>query len=379
LPFFPGVHQELRLKDMQDSSLKIEIDKVDKAGWDNLVSQFADASIYQTWPMASSSAKNPSSSHIVLSRGGEVSACCQLTLKRTPIINLGVADINWGPLCCKNGSGLDLDIFTQIIRAIKKEYGIDRGLLIRIWPHAKGENKLEVKSILESEGFKNYSADRPYRTFIMDISQPIVDLRSNLLQKWRNILNKAEKNNLEVIQGTGDDLFDKFLSLAKEMCERKDFQIGVDLNHYRLVQRDLPDKLKMQIMLCNDSGETIAGIVCSAIGDTGIYLLGASGNKALKTGASYLLQWNMIKHLREKGVHYYDLGCFNPVVNPGVFHFKQGLAGKINTDEVFIGQHNGCFSLKAQIARVIPLRQLLRARIGSWKEQRALKKSRQNS
>ena len=65
-------------------------------------------------------------------------------------------------------------------------------------------------------------------------------------------------------------------------------------------------------MVCEYEGEPIAVSICSAIGDTGIYLLGASGDKGMNLNGSNLLQWQMIEWLKEQGCHWYDLGGINP-------------------------------------------------------------------
>ena len=52
----------------------------------------------------------------------------------------------------------------------------------------------------------------------------------------------------------------------------------------------------------------------------------------MKNKASYLLQWEMIKWLKQKGCQRYDLGGINLDDNPGVYHFKSGI-----TDQEVLG------------------------------------------
>ena len=84
----------------------------------------------------------------------------------------------------------------------------------------------------------------------------------------------------------------------------------------------------MRVLICRQAGVAVAGIVCSGMGKSGIYLLGATSDNGLKAKGAYLLQWAMIKWLRENGYWYYDLGGIDPVANPGVYHFKSGLSGQ---------------------------------------------------
>lgn len=94
----------------------------------------------------------------------------------------------------------------------------------------------------------------------------------------------------------------------------------------------------------------MTGLVGSAHGDTGIYLLGATSDEGMKTKGSYLLQWRMVQWLKERGCRWYDLGGINPETNPGVYHFKAGLSGKDVTQPgtfEFSGSALSSLSLKA--------------------------------
>lgn len=331
--------------------LRFEIDEIDKENWDNLISQFDDASIYQTWAYAISSGK--SLSHIVLKEGEKILGCCQVELKCSPIYKIGIADIHWGPLCVNKEGSCNPDVLLLLLREIKKEYAIRRGYYIRIWPHTTGDRKEFLKQILESEGFNKNLSQRPYRTFILDLSQSVEDLRKNFLQKWRNCLNKAEKNGLKVVEGTSEELYNIFLKLLSQMVERKQFNTLVNYQEYRRIQMNLPEPLKMKIMICEADGEAVCAAICSAIGDTGIYLFGATGEKALKLNGAYLLQWHMIQWMKGNGIHYYDLGAFNPELNPGVYHFKKGIAGKNGWEETFLGEYHGCFNFTGRAIKIM--------------------------
>jgi lipid II:glycine glycyltransferase (peptidoglycan interpeptide bridge formation enzyme) len=337
---------------MTSSKYRVGIDNITKRVWEDLLSRFEDASLYQTWPFGELSRRASALSHIVMEREGEPIGCCQLRIRRSRLISIRFADINWGPLISRRGGSLDRDDLAFFIRAIKREYSLKRGYFLRIWPHVTGERKVQFKSILESEGFKENREASPYRTFIIDLSPPLEELRTNLLQKWRNLLNRAEKNGLEIIEGTGDDLFGKFIGLAREMCSRKNISLGVDLEHYRKVQKRLPEEIKMRIMIGEYGHEPVAAIICSALGNKGIYLLGATGDKGLTLNGSYLLQWQMIKRLKESGMRFYDLGAFDARENPGVYHFKRGLAGKKALEEVFLNEYDGCFNLRGRLVKM---------------------------
>lgn len=328
---------------------EISIDDVDSRAWDDLLTGFSDASIYQSdeWGRAKAAV-----SHIVIRSGGAIVGSCQVRTRRLPIVALGIADISAGPLCTYRGQQIEPEGLACLIRAIKTEYGIKRGLMIRISPHARGDAGRLLRQLLENEGFQLDLSERPYRTLMLDLSPSLEEIRQSFLQKWRNRLNQAERAGLEVVEGTSEDLYDKFLVLAEEMCKRKNLGSWAYYQASKRIQIALPEMLKMRVMICQDAGQPVCAAVCSAIGDTGIYLFGATGEKGLHLNGSYLLQWRMIKWMKGNGVRYYDLGAFNPELNPGVYHFKLGIAGRAGWEETYLGTYHGCFKLPARTTRL---------------------------
>jgi hypothetical protein len=153
-------------------------------------------------------------------------------------------------------------------------------------------------------------------------------LRRKFDQKWRNQLNRAEKNGLDLIEGDGAEEFDAFLHMYEQMVARKKFDTSTNVRQFADIQRDLPRNQRMRIFLCRHEGVPVAGLVGSAMGDSGIYLHGATSDEGLNLKGAYLLQWRMVRWLKENGVRHYNLGGINPETNPGVYHFKKGLSGE---------------------------------------------------
>ncbi len=338
---------------MQKTCFHFETDKVNRTDWDELLTQFTDATLYQTWSYGSVTKTASRISHAVLKSGSEILACCQVTIRHFPMFNFGLADIKWGPLYRKKTRHTDLDILGRLIHDLKQEYAVRRRLLLRIRPGETGVRKEAMRRVLADEGFQHVDSIAPYRTLYLDLAPSLEDLRKNLLQKWRNCLNKAEKNGLKIIEGTQNELYKIFLLLAQQMTLRKNFEPGVDLRLYSLIQEDLPGPLKMRIAVCEFQNEPVCVAIYSVIGDTGIYLLGATGDEGLKLKGAYLLQWHMIQRMKESGALYYDLGGIDPRQNPGVYDFKLGVAGKTAYEEELMGEFHGCFTIEAKIMNVI--------------------------
>jgi lipid II:glycine glycyltransferase (peptidoglycan interpeptide bridge formation enzyme) len=337
------------------SDYQVSVDQTSKAEWSTLLQHFADASIYQTWSYGAVRWGERNLSHLTLWRDGIVVGIAQAAIRKTPLLRAGIAYVPWGPLWRGNQSQRDSGIFRELLRAVMQEYAGRRRLLVRITPNAAADGADEMAAMLTEEGFEQTA--RNYRTLLVDISPSIDLLRKGLEQKWRNQLNRAEKNGLEVIEGTSDDLYSVFLSLYKALLQRKQFKTFVSVEEFGRIQSTLEEPFKMRVMVCLSDGRPAAGLVGSAIGDRGIYLLGATSDAGMKTKGSYLLQWRFITWLKTRGCRWYDLGGIDPEGNPGVYHFKSGLCGR---DVTHIGQFDFARSRLSSVA----------ARLGSYLKQR---------
>jgi lipid II:glycine glycyltransferase (peptidoglycan interpeptide bridge formation enzyme) len=172
----------------------------------------------------------------------------------------------------------------------------------------------------------------------MDIACDLDDIRKGFDRKWRNQLTKAEKAGLTITSGSSLELIDEFALVYQEMLQRKQFVPSADLQRHRSIQTLLPPDLQMGIVLARHEGRPCAGAIYSALGDTAVYLFGATNDSGMRTCGSYLVQWEVLKLLKERATTYYDLHGINPEANPGTYHFKQGLAGKRGRQVTFVGQ-----------------------------------------
>lgn len=316
----------------------VRIDGLTPNDWDSILGEFKDASVYQTWAYGSVSWGENNLSHIVLrSRNGKVAAASQARIVHIPILGGGIAYIPWGPMW-RGSEGEDLERFRTILRTLKTEYVTKRNLLLRVRPPELAREDLQTfHEILTEEGFKRNKNVLPYRTFLLDLSLEMPDLMKHMDAKWRNKLRQAMKNPLIVTEGTSDEMFETFMVLSSEMLQRKKFTPGVEFDSFRKIQKALSPEQKMRIFVCEVSGKPVAVAICSAHGDTGIYILGATGNQGSELRGANLLQWKIIEWLKGNGYRWYDLGGINPAVNPGVHRFKAGLAGK---DVCHLGQYD---------------------------------------
>ena len=323
---------------MSNYNYKVLVDTVNCDTWMKILQNFDDATIYQTWAYGAVRWGENKLSHLMLERNGKIVAIAQCVTKKLLGLNAGIAYVPWGPIWQLRGKERDPIIFQQMIHALKQEYVEKKASLLRIVPNLNSHDSNELFNILEKENFRISSSETPRQTLIMNLEYSIDELRQGLKRQWKQNLTYSENNGLKVIQGTSDELFSIFIDLYKNMLKRKKFESGVDINEFREIQKALPEKYKMEIMVCEFEKMPVAGLIATYLGNTSIALLAATNDKGLEVKGAYFLQWQMIGWLKKMGARWYDLGGINPITNPGGFQYKKGLSGKFGNEVCQLGQ-----------------------------------------
>jgi lipid II:glycine glycyltransferase (peptidoglycan interpeptide bridge formation enzyme) len=314
---------------MSNSTWQVEVDRATSAEWSHMLDRFEDANVYQTAAYGAVRWGERNLSRLVLKRDAEVVGMAQLRIIRPTPLKFGIAYLRWGPLWERRGRPLDPEVPIRMANALEEEYSKSRKLFLRILPNAfAGSRRAEVfESAFSRFTSESKKPGNEYRTFVIDITPPLEELRSGFDKKWRNQLTRSEKNGLTIIFGHGSEEYRAFCEIYMQMHKRKGFETTIDAEEFGHIQEALTEAQRMLVLICHDKGVPVAGLVASAMGDSAIYLLGATSDAGLNSKGAYLLQWTMIRWLKERGIKSYDLGGIDPEGNPGVYHFKKGLSG----------------------------------------------------
>lgn len=307
---------------------QIELRPLEPAEWSDLLAGFSDGNFYQTHAYGSVSWGRASLTHLVVRDTTAVRAIAQV--RRIPLGRFfGVAYVRWGPCVHRRNEPWHALAFHKALEVLHGAFVRNRRWVLRVIPNVFEEDAqaAPAREALRNLGFARDPGVAPYRTLRVALDVPLEEIRRRLDGKWRNQLNAATRNQLEVSEGEDDHLFARFVELYDEMMARKQFETSVDVRTFARIQRALLPGERLRVSLASRSGLLHAGVVATATGEAGIYLLGATGQEGLKSKASYLLQWRMMEYLRASGCRFYDLGGINPEGNPGVYHFKAGMGG----------------------------------------------------
>jgi len=303
----------------------------DKIFWHQSMQDFDDANIYQTWNFALLVQNEKIVKHIAIYSNQNLIGLVKIRIRTVPILNRGIAYILNGPLWQKRNQENNIQKLADIFVALREEFVVKQQLVLRIQPYIFSD-MVSNFDFIENLGFKYIQKIRRYQTLVLYLDKELDEIRKSLKQKWRNCLNQSERNDLKIYEGNDQQLYNVFLGIYDQMLTRKKFKENVDPYKMRKVNEALDDEYKKKIFVAYKDKLPVASIIGSAIGNTGIYLLGASNEIGMKNKASYLLQWEMIKWLKQKGCNRYDLGGINKDDNPGGYHFKSGI-----TDQEVLG------------------------------------------
>ncbi|HCS46948.1 MAG TPA: hypothetical protein DIW61_01270 [Candidatus Aminicenantes bacterium] len=324
-----------------DHGYSAEIDSIDKAGWEDLMARFEDASYHQTWSFGALHAGEKAISHLVLKTNGQVTGMAQARLLRFPGLRIGLAYVSSGPMYRIKGVPPQPDALQNLLRALCLEYVLRRGYFLRVLPNKidSGEDAAH-RGLYEKEG---YSLGRdPRQTVIVDLSRSLDEIRKNMDRKWRQTLQAAERRHLALVEGDGEEIYEMAMKLIGEMKNRKGF-LGGNQGEALRVHRDLPPSQRLRFLVCVDEQEPVAVLGWTTTGSVGLPLVAATGTRALKTNASYVLWWKMIEYYKANGFLAVDMGGINQKRNPGGYYFKTHILGKrLHEQPHYLGPFDAC-------------------------------------
>jgi hypothetical protein len=297
--------------------------------WERLAGGFPDHNYRQCWAYAEAMAARVggATEHLCVASGDRTLGLASVRVKGIPGTGTGIAYVSGGPLV-RGGDEDAPSRLEAVLSALAGEYVHRRGLLLRVAPTIGDERwNLEQDQCFLSAGFTPAERQPRYSTILVDISRPASEIRAGLAKKWRYHLGRAEKAGISVVQGSAPELFEQFLPLFDEFVARKSFAVELGADFYARVQSALPEAERMHLAIASVGDEPVAGVVAGLLGDTAVYLLGASNEVGREANAPYLLQWKVIEAAADRGIGWYDLGGIDEEANPGVYRFKARMGG----------------------------------------------------
>lgn len=305
----------------------LEINRISKKLYDETLHLFEDSNLYQTYEYNLQAKGGRNMCTVVLKKGDKIIGVSIVRIVKVPFLNFGLAYIYRGPVWQRKNVVNSIEILSMFLELLKKEFVLKRKLVLRISPNLLKEEDKDFEKLFIELGFSSQGKSAGSNTFYIDLDLPLEELRKNLSKNWRKKLKKSENEDLRIVSGREDSLFQEAEKLYLEMVKRKRFDPGIYVNKLKATQFCLPSSMKMITTICYSNDVPISGLVFSAIGHTGIPILAATSDLGTDYDGSYLLHWQMLSYLKENGSKYFDLGGIDKEKNPNVYNFKHGMGG----------------------------------------------------
>ncbi len=170
----------------------------------------------------------------------------------------------------------------------------------------------------------NYKAE----TAIIDLNLDFDHIFHKIISsKRRNMIRKAEKNNIGIDSG-GSNIFDRFFTMLQNTYERAGLNTRPASFYREILDLYYPGK-KAVCMIASQNGTDLSGVVILRNQFISSYWLGVSSGEKSNLGASELLQSEAIKWSRANKSKYYDLCVIDKERLPNIARFKSGFSNHI--------------------------------------------------
>lgn len=245
-----------------------------------------------------------------------------------------------GPLLDWSDSALRL----QVLRDLEMIARNRRAIFIKIDPDVQsgtGQPMLlgslgdktgyEVVSDLEALGWR-YSHEQVQfkNTVQIDLSLDQDQLLARMKPKTRYNLRLAGRKGVKIRKGDVHDI-PILYRLFLETSVRDNFVIREQAYYQELWLKFLGSDLA-DVFIAEVNGKAIAGVILFRFAGKAWFFFGMSGSEDREKMPNYLLQWELILSLKDKGCRIYDLWGAPDEFNEtdplwGVYRFKEGLGG----------------------------------------------------
>lgn len=213
-----------------------------------------------------------------------------------------------------------------------KDFGIRKGFdFIRVSPMMSDTE--DGRETLQRIGFRSAPMHvLAENSWILDLEPSEEELLKQMKKNHRNLIRRCEREGVTVQRkGSGADLsiLHKMLDITQQRHNFIRFSRTYIDAEYRLFAQ------KNQAMLFTArlaNGAVDAAAIIMFYGNMAVYRHSGSLNTDKKIPTSYLVQWEVIKEAKRRGVRWYNFWGINPEGQrdhpfAGIGHFKRGFGG----------------------------------------------------
>lgn len=170
------------------------------------------------------------------------------------------------------------------------------------------ENADEGKFLADMGLVKTTPVQPNASTVILNLSPSLDEIMTSLPQKGRHAIRRAERDGVRAmpVDLSEDNMQTMFALLSDTAAGRFESSLR-SFAYYKTFWQSFVETGKGQLFFAYLGSDVVAAAYCMYLGKKGLYKDGASVRERSAYGASHLLQWEIIRWMKQRGVTSYDL------------------------------------------------------------------------
>ena len=286
----------------------------DAATWDNLLIQFSDYTIYQSYAWGEHRSHFGWLPHrLTATENGQTVAMAQILARRFPL-SITLAWVPGGPVG-------PVETWGESFRAATRQVIGTHHLYCRVNPMRE-----HISLDMEHMRLAGWLQPRaPLNTGISLSYKPSENEDTRITQasgNWRHNLRRSLKYKHVVSVWPNPDP-DEILVVYEAMQSHK--KLAEQISRSALISMLAAFGKQCIVVRCNDAqGRLLALRGALLFGDKAWDIFAAATPEARKVYASHAAFWELMKQCALRGVQWYDMSGVDPVGNRGVYDFKKG-------------------------------------------------------
>ena len=152
----------------------------------------------------------------------------------------------------------------------------------------------------------NFNEIYRYGSSVLDLTQNEDAIFSNIHSKHRNVIRRAQKENVQILEDTSEQGIYDFQKITIETYARSN-KSSLKVEYLLRYFFALNKTNRIKIFFAKHDGIIQAGAIFIISDNISIYWHGGSINNCI-LGSSNLLQWEAIRYFKKNGIARYDFG-----------------------------------------------------------------------
>jgi lipid II:glycine glycyltransferase (peptidoglycan interpeptide bridge formation enzyme) len=168
---------------------------------------------------------------------------------------------------------------------------------------------------------------------VLDLTPDLEQILKSMRQNHRNLIRRAERDGIEIRTSQSEQSLKTLHKLLQQTAQRHNFT-PFSYNYIKNEFQAFPEAERLIFEAYKDN-ELLGSAIIFFYGDTAVYRHSGSTDHPLykKLPFNYLLQWEVIKTAKFRGLNYYNFWGIAPENKPnhpfqGITTFKKGFGGE---------------------------------------------------